>query len=93
MSHPDYPWFRLREESPGVYESYVDLAPAAWTAVKIVVSGIRAFLYVDGAEQPCLVVNDLKLGHTRGQIALWIGGGTEAYFATRLVMQHSDGAA
>jgi hypothetical protein len=26
--------------------------------------------YVNRAEQPCLVVNDLKLGHTGGQIAL-----------------------
>src|SRR3989304_5321492 len=42
MSHPDYPWFRLRDESPGVYESYADLEPGAWTSVKIVVSGIRA---------------------------------------------------
>ncbi len=25
VSHPDYPWFRLRDESPGVYESYADL--------------------------------------------------------------------
>jgi hypothetical protein len=31
-------------------------------------------------------VNDLKLGHTQGHIALWIGGGTEAYFSTRLTV-------
>ena len=81
ISHPDYPWFRLREESPAVYESYTDLVPGAWTPVKIVVSGQRAELYVNHAEQPCLIVNDLKLGVTRGQIALWIGAGTEAYFS------------
>jgi hypothetical protein len=85
MSLPDFPWFRLREESPGVYESYVDLVPGAWTPIRIVVSGTRALLYVHGAAQPCLVVNDLKLGETRGTIALWIGAGTEAYF-TRLVV-------
>jgi hypothetical protein len=81
ISHPDYPWFRLREESPAVYESYTDLVPGAWTAVKIVVSGQRAELYVNRAEQPCLIVSDLKLGVTRGRIALWIGAGTEAYFS------------
>jgi hypothetical protein len=27
ISHPDFPWERLRKESPGVYESYVDLEP------------------------------------------------------------------
>jgi hypothetical protein len=82
ISHPDFPWYRLREETPGVYESYTDLVPGEWTPIKIVVSGIRAQLYVNDAEQPCLVVNDLKLGETHGQIALWIGTGTEAYFST-----------
>jgi len=85
MSLPDFPWSRLREESPGVYESYVDLVPGAWTPIRIVVSGTRALLYVHGAAQPSLVVNDLKLGEARGTIALWIGAGTEAYF-TRLVV-------
>ena len=93
MSHPDYPWFRLRDESPGVYESYADLESGAWTTVRIVVSGIRASLHVNGALQPCLVVNDLKLGESHGQIALWIGGGTEAFFSTALVVEHSTGAA
>jgi hypothetical protein len=87
ISYPDYPWFRLREESPAVYESYTDLVPGAWTPVKIVVSGQRAKLYVNHAEQPCLIVNDLKLGATRGQIALWIGAGTEAYFSPLRVKQ------
>jgi len=85
ISHPDFPWYRLREETPGVYQSYTDLVPGAWTPIRIAVSGIRAHLYVNDAEQPCLVVNDLKLGKTRGQIALWIGAGTEAYFTTVIV--------
>jgi hypothetical protein len=87
ISYPDYPWYRLREESPAVYESYTDLVPGAWTPVKIVVSGQRAELYVNRTEQPCLIVNDLKLGATRGQIALWIGAGTEAYFSPLIVKQ------
>jgi hypothetical protein len=90
MSHPDHPWFRLREEAPGLYESYVDLAPGEWTRIKIEVAGTRALLYVNGTEQPCLVVNDLKLGRLGGQIALWIGAGTEAYFSTEVRL---DGAA
>jgi hypothetical protein len=80
-SHPDHPWFRLREENPGVYESYVDLVTSEWTKIKIVVSGVRAQLYINSAEQPCLIVNDLKLGETEGRIALWIGAGTEAHFS------------
>ena len=80
-SFPDFPWNRLRSESPGVYESYVDLEPGAWTKMKIEVAGTKARLYVNGAEQPCLIVNDLKLGDVRGQIGLWAFIATDAYFS------------
>jgi len=80
-AYPEFPWHRLRDESPGVYESYVDVEPGAWTKVKIVVSGTKARLYVNGSDQPCLIVNDLKLGDSNGQIALWAGTDTEAYFS------------
>ena len=80
-SFPDYPWHRLRRESPGNYESYADLQPGDWTKVKIVISGANARLFLHGADQPCLVVGDLKLGAAEGGIALWIGPGTEAHFA------------
>ena len=80
-SFPDYPWFRLRKETPGKYESYVDLVPGEWTKVKISVTGVKARLYVHGSDQPTLVVNDLKLGLAKGAIGLWIGPGTVAHFS------------
>lgn len=81
VSLPEFPWFRLRKEAPEKYESYVDLAPGEWTKVRIEVRGVKARLYVHGAGQPTLLVNDLKLGEARGAIALWIGPGTVAHFA------------
>jgi hypothetical protein len=81
ISQPDYPWYRLREETPSVYESYTDLETGAWTKIRIEVSGVQAQLFVNGADQPCLIVNDLKLGETGGNIALWIGAYTEAHFS------------
>ena len=80
-SEPDFPWQRLRSQNPGVYESYTDLEPEVWTAMKIVVSGTHAKLYVNGATQPCLIVNDLKLGKTHGKVALWIGADTDGHFS------------
>lgn len=80
-SIPDFPWYRLRKENPGVYESYTDLEPGAWTRIKVVVSGTKARLYVNGADQPCLIVNDLKLGESHGAVALWAYWSTEAYFS------------
>lgn len=85
ISHPEYPWHRLRREFPGVYESYVDLVPGEWTQVRIVVRGGRAQLFVHGAEQPSLVVNKLKQPTEAGAIALWIGQGTEGYFRNLVV--------
>lgn len=80
VSHPDYPWNRLRRENPGVYESYADLEPGVWTPMRIVVSGKTARLYVHGAVQPCLVVNDLKHGDGAGRVALWAQVETDGYF-------------
>jgi hypothetical protein len=80
-SHPDFDFARSRQEAPEKYESYVDLEPGVWTKYKIVVEGRSARLYVHGAEQPCLIVNDLKLEPRAGGVALWVGPGTEGYFS------------
>ena len=81
ISYPDYPWNKLRDQNPGVYESYVDLESGAWTKLKIVVAGTKAKLYVNGAEQPTLIVNDLKLGEGHGAIALWSTTETDGYYS------------
>ena len=81
ISHPDWPWFRLRKETPEKYESYVDLVPGAWTKVKIEVRGVQARLFVHDQPQPTLIVSDVKTGAgATGGVALWIDQGTEAHF-------------
>ncbi|MGH9200005.1 MAG: hypothetical protein ACRD2A_02070 [Vicinamibacterales bacterium] len=81
ISHPEWPWARLRKETPSRYEAYVDLVPGVWTKVKIEVRGDRARLYVHDNEQPTLIVNDVKSGATaNGAVALWVGPGTVAHF-------------
>jgi hypothetical protein len=80
-SMPDYPFDRLRGEHFGEYESFVDLEPGAWEHLKIVISGTHAALYVNGAAQPCLIVNDLKNGDSHGAVALWARISTDAFFS------------
>lgn len=81
ISHPEWPWFRLRSETPSRYESYVDLLPGVWTKIKIDVRGDRARLYVHDQQQPTLIVNDVKTGASaKGAVALWLGPGTVAHF-------------
>ena len=44
-------------------------------------TGNQARLYINGASQPALVVNDLKHGTGRGAIALWARISSDAYFS------------
>ena len=59
----------------------MDLVPSEWNKVRIEVRGDKARLYVNGATQPTLIVNDLKHGVSRGKLALWIDPGSVAHFA------------
>ena len=82
ISHPEWPWFRFRQETPSKYETYVDIQPAEWIHVKITVDGEKARLYVNHAEQPTLIVNDVKSGpDAKGKVALWMEGSTIARYA------------
>ncbi|GGH03304.1 hypothetical protein [Pedobacter zeae] len=81
ISIPGFPWEKLRKETPEKYEAYVDIVPAEWIKIKIVVQNETASLYVNGSSQPTLIVNDLKQGKDmRGSIGLWIGPGTLGHF-------------
>ena len=80
-AHPDFDFARSRKEAPEKYESYIDLQPGVWTKYRIEVEGRNARLYVHGAEQPVLIVSDLKLEPRQGQVVLWVGPGTEGYFS------------
>ena len=86
ISHPAWPWQRLRKETPEKYEAYVDLVPGAWTKVRIEVRGAQARLYAHDQPQPTLIVNDVKSGDQgSGAIALWVGPGTIAHFRNLVV--------
>jgi len=85
ISHPDYPWYRLREEAPEMYESYVDIVPGNWTQMKIEVIGSTAKLYLHDSDQPNLIVNDLKHGESSGAIALWLHASTLAHYRNLVI--------
>lgn len=81
ISHPEWTWFRFRNETPSKYETYADIGPGEWIQVRIVVDGEQARLHVNGAEQPTLVVNDVKSGPAAtGKVALWLEGSTVAHY-------------
>jgi hypothetical protein len=82
FSFPDYPYSRFRQEAPERYESYADLNMDDWTHLRIEVEDGKARLYINDAQQPALIVNDLKLGRDKpGAVGLWTEIGTVAYFS------------
>jgi hypothetical protein len=67
ISLPAFPWRRLRDEHPGMYEGSVSPAPDPndWFHAKIVVRGDSVAVFVNGADTPSLrvqTVGDRKGG-------------------------------
>jgi hypothetical protein len=75
VSHPDFPWHKLREQRNGIYEKGIDPPPAAteWFHARIVVDQTQIKVYVNNAATPSLTVDKLN-AWTDGLIGLWNEG-------------------
>lgn len=86
VSPPDFDWYVLRRKWPWVYESHADLQMETWMKVRIEVKGRSARLFLNGSENPSLVVDPLLGQDLRGGVALWGFQGEEAYFSNVRIM-------
>ncbi len=59
---------------------------------RLVLFGVSATPATYKGRKPTLIVNDLKLGDSRGRIGLWIGPGTEGWFSRPADLDDSDRA-
>jgi hypothetical protein len=86
VSHPDFPWERLRKEHPGEYEKGIDPAPAAdqWVHLKILVHYPQIEVYVNGNTTPALVVKELSR-NPGGKIGLWAGNNSDGDYANLVI--------
>jgi len=75
-----FSWNYLRNNHPGVYEASASIPLTDWFHVKIDVEGTAAKVYVNRADKPSLVINDLKHGKSRGSVGVYSYWET-AYFA------------
>jgi glyoxylase-like metal-dependent hydrolase (beta-lactamase superfamily II) len=82
VSHPTYTWQRLRAERPGQFEQAIDPPPDpnGWFHARIVLSGGRVEVYVNGAAKPSLAVEDLGAAKS-GSVGLFVGNGSDGSFA------------
>lgn len=73
VSWPDHTWEKLRKTKPGAYESAVKPIPdpGGWFHARIEVTKQKVSVWVDDANDPCLVVNRLS-GNAKGKIGLWV---------------------
>lgn len=79
ISLPAHTWRKLRENSPGKYENAVNSSPDpnGWVHVKIVIKNKTVSTYINGAKEPCLVIEkitDLKTGSIGFYVADVSGG-------------------
>jgi hypothetical protein len=82
ISMPDYPWEVLREKFNGKYEKAIFPAPDPneWFHVKIIVNYPHITVFVNGNQEPCLIVEKLNT-RTSGKIGLWVGNNSDGDFA------------
>ena len=82
VSHPSYPWQKLRAEHPGEYEQPVTPAPDpnGWFHVRVVVASPKVSVFVADATEPSLVVSLLS-HRAKGRVGLWVGNGSDGDFA------------
>ena len=75
VSEPRWPWQKLREEKPGQFEKPIEPAPEgdAWFHAKIIIEKRRVKVYVNGATEPSLEVNELS-DRPGGSVGLWCNG-------------------
>jgi hypothetical protein len=75
VAHPTYTWQKLRAEYPGKYEQSVDPAPDpdGWFHARVVVASPNVSVFINDANDPCLVVTQLS-DRKKGLVGLWGGG-------------------
>lgn len=83
ISHPDYPWPKLRAEHPGKFEQAVVPVPDpnGWFRARIVLASPKVSVFVNDSEQACLSVTQLsKRG--KGRVGYWVGNTSGGDFAS-----------
>jgi hypothetical protein len=82
ISHPSYRWEKLRAEHPGKYEQAVTPVPDpnGWFHVRIVVASPQVSVFVEGANEPSMIVSQLS-ARGKGLIGLWAGNYSGGDFA------------
>jgi len=89
VNHPEYTWYKLREERTGEFENEIptELNPNDWFTVVIEVTEDKVSVLIDRVALPVLEIS--RLSETKSkQIGLWVGNGSSGRFRNLAV--HTD---
>jgi hypothetical protein len=91
ISHPEYPWYKLREAHPGQYENSIvpPPDPEKFFHVKIVIDKPKVKVFVNDIKEPSLVVDELS-DRTGGKIGLWMDYVSDGTFANLKILQRKE---
>jgi len=81
ISHPEYPWHKLRADSPEKYENPVTPVPdpSGWFHATIIVKYPDVKVFVNNSEEASLVVEQLS-SRKQGKLGFWVGNNSEGWF-------------
>ncbi len=81
IHHPEFTWFKLREEHTGEFENEIPDPPDpdGWFTATIIVSEKHVKVFVENKTQPVLKVERLTSGKS-DRIGLWVGNGSSGRF-------------
>ena len=81
ISHPEFTWFKLRNDFPEQFENPVHPIPDPdnWFHATVVVNWPTVKVYVDNAKEPSLDVV-MKSEFKKGKVGFWVGNGSDGAF-------------
>ena len=82
VSHPEYPWMKLRTDSPEKYEQPVSPVPDpnGWFRARIQVEGDEIKVFVNDSPTSALTVTALSK-RQNGRVGFWVGNNSGGDFA------------
>lgn len=86
--HPEYTWYKLREERTGEFENEIGSPPDPddWFHAKIIISHKQVSVYVEDNPEAVLLVDRLT-GTKSDKVGLWVGNGSSGRFKNLILTE------
>jgi hypothetical protein len=82
ISHPQYPWFVLRDKFNAQYEKAITSPPDPnqWFHIRIEIKYPQVTAFINNQKTPCLSIKLLS-DRKSGKLGLWVGDSSDGAFA------------